>query len=629
MDLLANVRLDRRVILGVIVGFAVLAAAVYGPVVTYGFVRWDDALLITDNPAVRTISGWSLAWIFTHFDPELYIPLTFLSYQFDWLIGGGAAWPFHFGNLALHTLNALLAGWTALLLLLRRRDAALLVGLLFLLHPLHAEAVGWASGRKDVLATFFYFSAFIAYLRHRDHGDGGIPWLSVALFGIALLAKVMAVTLPAVLLLVDWRDGRLWRKEQLTEKAPYIALALVFTVVAFVGKEKLVSATTPLQVMLMAGKSTIFYLRQMLWPNKLSLLYPYTGDIAITNMELVLSCLGVVLLASVALLALRRSRLPLFGFALYIVTLAPTYMNFSKGKELETYFASDRYAYVPSFAVFLLVAAGVAMLIDAWPRWRTVIAGVCAAMLGVLGVAAAVQLRTWSSTEALFTNVIAKYPAVSHVAHNNLGNAYRLRGDLAAAEREFRESVALKPFAKPWSNLGGVLRQQHRYDEALGAYQQALALEPDSPHAHFGNGIVLAELGRFAEAEAEYKEAMRLDPTYEEVPTNLGALYAKQGRWDDAVAAYRTALAQNPFYPEAWYNMGVALDTQGKKQDAAAAYQHVVELAPTYIPARINYGILLAELGDRDGSVRQFRAVLALNPNNAAARQALQQLGAL
>lgn len=611
----------------IIGGFALLAAAIYGPVVTYGFVRWDDALLITDNPAVRAIAPWSLRWIFTHFDPELYIPLTFLTYQFDWLIGGGSAWPFHLGNVLLHTVNALLAAWTALLLL-RRKDIALLIGLLFLLHPLHTEAVGWASGRKDVLSAALYFAAFIAYLRHRDRGEAGVPWGSVGFYALALLAKVVAVTLPVALLMVDWREGRLWRRSQWREKAPYVALAVVFTAVAFIGKEKLVSATTPLQVALMAGKSTLFYLRQMAWPDRLSLLYPYTGDITVANLDLVGSCAGVLLLVVAALAALRRTRLPLFLLGLYMLTLAPTYMNFSKGKELETYFASDRYAYIPSFAVFLAVAAALGALVDAWPKLRKLLVGICIVMLAVLAFLASRQRMTWSSTEALFHNVIATYPAVSHVAHNNLGNAYRLRGDIAAAEAEFRLSVALKPLAKPWSNLGAVLRLQHRYDEALGAYQQALALEPESPHAHFGNGIVLAELGNFAQAEAEYREAMRLDPTYEEVPTNLGALFAKQGRWEDAAAAYRLALSKNPYYPEAWYNLGIALDALGRKQDAAAAYDRVVALVPGFVAARINYGILLSELGDRDGSIRQFRAILSVNPANATAREALRQLGA-
>ena len=606
--------------------FCALAALVYGSVATYGFVRWDDALLITANPAVQTIAPWSLRWIFTNYDPELYIPLTFLTYQFDWMIGGGSAWPFHVGNLVLHTMNALLAAWTALLLL-RRKDVALLTGLLFLLHPLHTEAVGWASGRKDVLSAVFFFAAFAAYLRHRDRGQAATPWLSVVLFACALLAKVSAVTLPAALLLVDWYDGRLWRKRQWSEKAPYIVLAVVFTVIALIGKEKIVSATTPLQIALMAGKSTLFYLRQMVWPQHFSLLYPYTGDIALTNPDLLISCAVVAALALLALAMLRYSRLPLLAGALYILLLAPTYMNFSKGKELETYFASDRYAYVPSFAVFLAFAAALAALIDAWPKLRTSIVGACVAILAAVGFLAARQLQTWSSTEALFHNVIATYPAVSHVAHNNLGNAYRLNGDIAAAEREFRLSVGLKPFAKAWSNLGAVLRQQRRYDEALGAYQQALALEPASPHAHFGNGIVLAELGRYAEAEAEYREAMRLDPTYEEVPTNLGALFARQGRWQEAADAYRLALTKNPFYPEAWYNLAIALDALGNKQDAGAAYGRIVELAPRYIPARINYGILLSELGDREGSIAQFRAVLGVNPGNAAAREALRQLG--
>lgn len=614
--------------------FALLGALVYGRVVGFPFVRWDDGLLITEQPAVRAIAPWSLAWIFTHYDPELYIPLTFFTYQVDWQIGGGEAWPFHLGNLILHTLNGFLLALLSIRLL-GKRWIGIGVGLLFLLHPLHTEAVGWASARKDVLSTCLFLLSFLGYLRYRD-GDGARWWgWSIAAFGFALIAKVSVVMLPVMLLLSDWRAGRpIFTMKQFKEKWPYFLLAFVFVLVALGGKSRLVAATTFAQKMLMACVSTAFYVKQIFWPFHFSLLYPFTQDVSLATPMVLWSAVFVAVvlltLAGFFVVAVRHRGIArdIVAWALwYGITLAPTFLNFSKGGDMDVYFASDRYAYIPSMGIFLAVGSTLVLVARHRAALERALLGIGCVVIVFLAWRSYAQLSVWQSTEALFRHVIAEFPNSSHVAHNNLGNAYRLQKDLDTAIEEYNAALAVREHPKILSNLGAALRQQGKIDEAIATYQRALTIMPDSGDAHFGLGIVLAQQKRYGDAEAHYTEAMRLSPDVEQVPTNLGALYAEQGRWQEAVDAYMLALSENPYYPDARYNLAIALEELGRLEDARDAYEQVIQLVPTSISSRINLGILLAKLGDAKGSAAQFRAILQISPNNATAKEALRQLG--
>lgn len=603
--------------------------ALYAWVPWHEFVRWDDGMLIYENPAIRGITPATLRWVFTHFDPELYIPLTFISYQLNYLAGGIDPFGYLAANVVLHGMNAALVTTLALLLTGRLRAAAF-CGLLFAVHPLHTEAVAWASGRKDLLSTFFFLLAWITFLRAEQTGDRRRYWGSVALHLAGTLAKVMAATLPAVLLL----EVLVFRPREARGAAlrllPHAAISAVLIVVALVGKEHLVSATTLGQKLLMACVSTAFYLTQMFWPVRFSLLYPWTGPVELAVPAVAASVAVVIGLLLLPLVRWSRARIWTFCVLGYLGTLAPTFLNFSKGGDLDVYFASDRYAYVPSIFVFL----GVALALDRFSAAvvkeergaRSPFAVTATFVVLVLGALAWRQQHVWKDTRSLFAHVIEAYPSASHVAHNNLGNMERLEGNLEAAVREFHASLAVRPTAKAWSNLGAVYRRQGDLAAARKAYDSALALDALSPHAHFGLGIIAAEAGDRARAEAAYRRALELDPTMEDVWVNLGALRASAREWPGAAEAYRRALELNPFFVPAHHNLGVALLQQGESAAAQESFAEAVRLQPNYVPSRLNLGVLLARSGDRAGARAQFEAVLRTDPRNATALNALSQL---
>lgn len=615
---------SRRILLWVVAFFFGLGLVVYGRSLTNDFVRWDDGMLIYENPAVREMSPWSMKRIFTTYDPELYIPATFITYQIDYKIWGANPFGYHLTSLLLHIGNAILVAWLAFLLL-RHRWVALLCGLLFLLHPLHTEAVSWASGRKDVLSTLFFLSSLIAYLRYQEEEERRLYIWSLVFFALGLMSKVMVITLPAILLLVDWRNRRAWTA-MIKDKLPYVGLSILFGIIAIFGKTAVVASSTLSQKILMACKSTVFYLQAIAWPSKLSLLYPYVGEITFASPDFYVPVLVVAAMVLIAVFASIRWRDVTLAIVFYLLTLVPTFINFAKGGELDIYFASDRYAYIPSIGMFYLFCFLLAALLHAKRHWERAVQAVGAAIVVVLGVAAYRQSLVWRDTESLFANVLAYYPDSSHVAHNNLGNMHRLRGEIDKSIEEYKQAISIRPHAKTYSNLGAAYRKQGRMQEALAAYREALKVDPKSALAHIGLGIIYVEQGNAAQAEAEYKEGLRYDPTEEIGWTNLGVLYTNQNRFNEAVDAYRRALAVNPYFADAQYNLGVALSKKGDIDGAIDAYGEVTHIAPSFIAARMNLALLLYKNGDTRAARRQFQTILQIDPGNRVARQALEQM---
>jgi tetratricopeptide (TPR) repeat protein len=438
----------------------------------------------------------------------------------------------------------------------------------------------------------------------------------------------MVTTLPVVLLLIDDLQRRQWKGQMLKDKVPYVLLSILFGIIALFGKQDLVAATTLSAKILMAAKSTMFYLWQIFVPLKFSLLYPYIGQIMVTSPDFYLPLIGVILLIGAALVSRRYTRVLFFAVAFYVLTLAPTFLNFSKGGDMDVYFASDRYAYIPSIGVFFLVASIVMWGLSRWSGRVTsmTIRGIVALLLLGLGIKAYAQSFIWKDTESLFANVIAQFPDSSHVAHNNLGNMYRLRGQTDKAIEEYEKALAVRPHAKTFSNLGATYRAMKQYDRALETYKQAIALDLNSKEAHAGLAIVLAELGQREEAKVEYRKALIIDPKYALAYANLGSLLLQEGDTQGAIDAYKKALESNSTFTDIEYNLAIAYTKAGMIDEAIHSYRSVITMMPQSIPARINLGLLYAKQGERERATQEFETILKIDPNNKTAKEAIRQL---
>lgn len=535
--------LDGRARLLPLVVFLACAFLLYGRTLGYGFIQMDDDYLVEHNPIVAHITPSTVRAAFTTYDPELYIPLTFVSYQVDWQIGGGAPWSFHLTNILLHSLNAFLV-FSVLILLGVSRRAAWIAGLLFVLHPLHTEAVSWISGRKDLLSTFFGLLSLLLYARFLREPRGVTYLQSLGAFMLGLLAKVSIAPLPVVSLLLAWRERRSLRRE-LLRQIPFLLVAAVSLAIGAYGKQSVIAQSTGLEWFGLVIKSLGFYLRMFVAPFGLSVVYPHTGwDTA----AMAASIMSVGVLLGLTLWSLRRTR----GFAVavgcFLLLLAPTFLNYFKGGD--TYFASDRYVYVPSIALFALLAVGVDRLLSRLPASRAaVVRTLGTALLVFYGAMSLFRAADWRSTETLFIDALHHYPD-SQIAQTKIAAILINRGELDRAEQMLYASLAIRPTAKAYYNLGLIALQRERLPASLSFNLRALELDPNHDAAHVNAGYLLALGGDTAGAITHYEAAVRANPLDLDAKVSLASLLLRMGEKERALQIIDDILALDPHHPD-------------------------------------------------------------------------------
>jgi len=645
---------------------AAAIAAVYSPVRHFGFTNYDDGEYIAKNAHVQsglTLRG--MVWAFTTNHAGNWHPLTWLSHMLDWQLWRGKAGAHHLVNVLLHVANTLL-----LFGVLRRMTAApwrsALVAGLFALHPLHVESVAWVAECKDVLSTCFWILTMWAYVCYVEQPNGRRYWLALGLYTLGLMAKPMVVTLPFVLLLLDyWPLGRTrWTKSAigervevplshlLREKVPFVALATascVATIWAQRSGGAIISlGTLPFGIrMVNAVVSYVRYMGKMFWPAGLAAFYPYQ----VWPLWAVLGA-GVVLLGVSGVVIWRARREPYFlvGWLWYVGTLVPVIGLAQVGSQS----MADRYTYIPLVGLLIMMAWGVPREAVEQRMGRVVAATTAVGLLVVCGVLSWFQIHYWKDSETLFRHTL-NVTEDNFVAHNNLGYTLFGQKQVAAAIAEYTTALRIDPnYAEAHYNLGDALASQGKLAEAAAEYMAALQVKPDYADAHYGLGNALAGQGNLAEAIAEYTAALRIDPGHVEAHNNLGLALAGQGRLAEAAAEYQAALriqpdlaaAHNnlgniltgegrlaqataeyqaalriqPDYVEAYYNLGNALAGQGMFAEAAAEYQAALRINPEYAEAHNNLGIALASLGEVTEAIAEYTAALRVKPDFAEVR---------
>ncbi|MGD8313734.1 MAG: tetratricopeptide repeat protein, partial [Syntrophobacterales bacterium] len=571
---------------------------------SHDFINLDDDILVYENPHVHAgLNKEGIAWAFTTFEAYNYHPLTWLSHMLDCELFGLRPGMHHLTNLLFHLMNTAL-----LLFVLRRMTGALwrsgFVAALFALHPLHVESVAWVAERKDLLSAFFWFLSIWAYARYTER-PGLNRYLPVLLFfSLGLLAKPMVVTLPFVLLLLDfWPLGRTQFHQAGTdnrplqqkvsvfrlvwEKIPLFALAAISIVVTFAAQQQ-GGALKSLEAFPLTTRianaliSYLSYIGKMIWPHNLAVYYPHSGSIPVwqaAGAGLTLICVTVLVIWT----ARKRPYLAV-GWLWYLGTLVPVIGLVQVGSQA----MADRYTYLPLVGLFIALAWGVPCLFAGWRHRQSMLAILATIVLVSFTVCTWLQLRHWQNSITLFQHTL-QVTTNNHFAHNNLGVALAQDGRLNEAISHYSEALRLKPGAfEVHNNLANALAAQGSVDEAIQHYFEALRLEPDYDKAHNNLGNVLAGTGRGEEAIIHYSEAIKINPDYAGAHYNLANALAAQGSVDEAIQHYFEALRILPDWAGAHNNLGVSLEKSGKLKEAIAHYHEALRIRPDYAKARNN-----------------------------------------
>jgi tetratricopeptide (TPR) repeat protein len=596
----------------ILMSAAILAAtvAVYAPLVDYPFIDFDDPLYVMENPQVRSgLSLQTFRWAFTGASEatNYWAPLTWLSFLIDYEFYGDDAGGYHRTNLLLHAANGLL-----LFLLLMKMTGRLweswIVAMLFTVHPLHVESVAWVAERKDVLSTFFALITALAYQRYatRPSVAAYVPvWVC---FVLGIMAKPMLVTLPFVLLLLDyWPLNRVplagrgvirWRRmpaaagRLLGEKIPLFAVSLAASAGAYLiqAREGAVASVDAIPWTLrlsVAAVNYIGYLGKTVWPANLSILYLYPAQVPVAA-----AVAAGVGLAAITFFAVRsaaaRPYLPV-GWFWYLGTLFPVIGLVVIGPHA----MADRYTYIPLIGIWIAAVWGLSEEVRRRPVLRWIALPGAAAVLVTLSLVAARQVGFWKSTETLFARA-ASVTEDNWFALNMLGRQYEKAGLL---------------------------------EDARAAYRRSQTIHPQIAETFYLLGGVSTKLANTAEAERYYREAIRIKPHFPEAHNNLGLLLSRGGRRGEAMRHYREALRHRPEYALAHYNLAVALEQEGRTADAAGHYLKALKADPRFEQAYLNLGALMYRSGDAAGARKMFRAALRINPQSAAARRNLEAVG--
>jgi tetratricopeptide (TPR) repeat protein len=626
-----------------------LAAGVlfcFWPLSEAGFIHLDDDVYVTANPQVKsglTLAG--VAWAFTSTHAANWHPLTWLSHMLDCQLYGLNPAGHHLTSVLLHIAAALL-----LFRVFQRMTGALwqsaCIAALFALHPLRVESVAWVAERKDVLGAFFWMLTMGAYARYaqaqtpgpsrrpgadEDRGRHRDYSLALVFFALGLMSKPTLVTLPCVLLLLDyWPLGRVngapesrWLRSLVLEKLPFFALAVASGAITFFAQQSGGAVglleLLPLELRLAnALVSYVAYIGKMLWPLNLAVYYPYDENLPVWQVAA-----AALLLAAATAGALRLGRkcpyLPM-GWFWYLGTLLPMIGLVQVGGQA----MADRYTYIPTIGLSVVIAMGVP---DALRRRRlsptlaALPAGLALVILLALGRS---QASLWQNSIRLFEHTLA-VAGDSYLIRNNLGKALERAGRIEEAVAHYRECLRISPRnAEIYFNLGNAVSRSAKPHEAAALFENALRLRPDYAEAHNNLGSELDRIGRTAEALAHYREAARLKPDYAEAVSNVGVALAKQGNTAEAIPCFEKAIRIDPRYEKAHHNLGVTLFGLGRVREAIACYDRAVRIYPGFVEARFSLGLAYAAIGDREAARQQYSALSTLNP--AAAERLLARI---
>jgi len=584
----------RNALFAVLLGL--LTIAIFRPSGQFDFVSLDDKVYVTANPMVqRGVTADGLCWAFTNFDSGTWHPLTWISHMLDDELYGLWAGGHHWTNILIHAAASVL-----LFLVLNAMTGFLwgsgLVAAFFALHPLHVESVAWVAERKDVLSGFFWIATMGAYYRYVKKPGASRYLLVLASLALGLLSKPMLVTLPIVLLFLDYWPLRrhenpvtLFDDAERTypffrhafsrlviEKIPLFVLSFAAGILALIGQRR-IGAIQTMEVFPCRERFTnalvsyVGYIWKMVLPIDLAVYYPHAG------MPPSWKWMGaLVILIAITALVLRWARthpyLPV-GWLWYLVTLLPVIGFVQIGAQA----MADRYTYIPLIGLFIMMVWGAYYAAGARKYPRITLGVFFPAVIIALMVLTTIQLSYWRDSRTLYGHALTVTEG-NYLIHNNLGNELAAVGEM---------------------------------DEALVHYLEAVRIYPDYADSHYNLANAFARIGEDDRAIQHYLEAIRIMPDHEKAHYNLGITFARRGNLDKAIEYFSGTLKINPNSVDARYNLGSALAAKGEYNEAIAHFTEILRLEPGATQVRVRLGKAYWLSGDREKASKEYEDIRA------------------
>jgi protein O-mannosyl-transferase len=658
------VRTDRPLrLLAVAVSLVVLVLIAYWGVGWNSLVCIDDGEYVADNYQVMHGLSWEgLKWSFTTFHASNWHPLTWLSLMSDTSLIGAGVRSYHFMNVALHILSTLV-----LLGLLYRMTgrlwASAFVAAFFALHPLHVESVAWAAERKDVLSTFFMLASLCAYIWY-VRKPGAARYAAVAgLFALSLMSKPMMVTLPLLLLLLDyWPLERVSQSDRrqigrlVLEKLPFFLMSVASSVVTLAAQKGAMADIVRLDLPSRLSNAIVsygVYLWQMFWPLRLAVLYSHPARPQYAPAACVLILL-VAITAAVVYFG-RSRRYLLVGWLWYLISLIPVIGIVQVGGQAH----ADRYTYVPLIGLFIMIAWGVGDLIRSYPILKAPTAALAAVLLVAASFITGQTVSYWRDDIALFGRAV-EVGQRNRWTLGNLGSALGNSGRIDEGVAYLKESLTLGPDdARIRMSIGSLMLTSNRLQESYQYHLRALELDPSMKEANAGMaltllrmgrpqeaipycekaiggppgwahgynamGMVLADIGKLDESLASFRQAISLNPNIEQFYNNMATAYIRKGDLASAADTYKRGLAVAPSVLT-WQLLGRVQLQRGLLQEAERCMRGAMSLSPDSAELHVNLAVVLAKEGRSSEAIAELRTALALEPGNEHAISSMRTL---
>ncbi|MGD0349648.1 MAG: tetratricopeptide repeat protein [Verrucomicrobiota bacterium] len=585
----------------------------YLPALHGGFI-WDDDVYVTNNPLLTAPDGLRRIW-FTLDSPSQYFPLTYTVFRIERSLWGLDPTGYHCVNILLHAINALLVG-----LVLQRLSVpgAWLAAALFALHPVQVEAVAWITELKSVLSLFFILLALFCWIEFIGERSRRFwYWLAMVFYALALFSKTTACTLPAALLLILWLKTKPIDWRRLAQVVPFLAMGLGMGLLT-VWWERFHQDTQGqrfgmglLERTLVASHALWFYAGKLFWPVNLTFSYPrWTIDPANP------SAYGWLVMA-IGLGAAIYSTRRFFGRSVevatlfYVATLSPL-LGFIMLCTFFFTFVADHYQYVASIGLIALAAAGITIAFKTKPFLKL---ACCGTLLLTLGILTWQQAGIYRNQETLWRDTLAKNPG-SWMAHINLGVLLGNQGRIEEAMEHYHKAVQINPnYYLAYHDLSAALVAKGRLDEAIENYRKAIQHITNNPAPLNDLGVALAAQGRWDEAIKNYRKAIQMNPNFSDALGALGVALAAQGRFDEAIQNYRKAIQTNPNNLTALNDLGAALAAEGRLDEAIGNFRKAIQINPNLSEALDNLGMTLATEGRLDEAIENYRKAIKANSN--------------